>query len=155
MESFDFRILVYHICKPAALAGRVAAMPSNIFVVDDDVSVCRAMKILLVTFGFEVRTFNSAQSFFDEIPNSEPGCLLIDVHMPGIDGWEAQKRLKASGSTRPVIFISAEKPDISIARALKEGAVGFLQKPVNAETLVDLIHVALPATERTHDEKVN
>jgi FixJ family two-component response regulator len=116
-------------------------MSSPIFIVDDDESVCRALKTLLMTYGFEVRTFNSAQDFFDAIPNDEPGCLLLDIHMPGIDGWETQKKLMSSGSKRSVIFISAEKQDNALDRALKLGAVGFLQKPVNGQTLVDLINV--------------
>ncbi len=115
-------------------------MPSNIFIVDDDESVCRALKTLLMTYDFEVKTFNSAHSFFDTVAHDDPGCLLLDIHMPGIDGWEVQKKILASGSKRPVIFISAEKQDNAADRALKVGAVGFLQKPVNGQTLVDLIN---------------
>jgi FixJ family two-component response regulator len=117
-------------------------MPEKIFIVDDDESVCRALKTLLMTYDFEVKTFNSAQSFFDSVPPDAPGCLLLDIHMPGIDGWEAQKRILMSGSKRPIIFISAEKQDNAADRALKVGAMGFLQKPVNAQTLVDLINVS-------------
>ncbi len=124
-------------------------MPSNIYIVDDDESVCRALKTLLMTFGFEVKTFNSARSFFDAVPNDEPGCLLLDIHMPGLDGWAAQKILVGSGSKRPVIFISAEKQDNAASRALKVGAMGFLQKPVNAQTLVDLINAAPEDTNVT------
>jgi FixJ family two-component response regulator len=116
-------------------------MRSNIYIVDDDESVCRALKTLLMTYGFHPRTFNSAQSFFDTVPIEEPGCVLLDIHMPGLDGWAAQKKIFESGSKRAVIFISAEKPDIATERALKVGAVGFLQKPVNGQTLVDLINV--------------
>jgi len=126
-------------------------MSSLIYIVDDDESVCRALKTLLGTYGFEVKVFNSAQSFFDAIPDDEPGCLLLDIHMPGIDGWETQKRILDSGSKRPVIFISAEKKENGIDRAMKLGAVGFLQKPVNGQTLVDLINVASKKT--TSDNK--
>lgn len=117
-------------------------MPTNIFIVDDDESVCRALKILLMSYEFEVKTFNSAQSFFDAVACDEPGCLLLDIHMPGLDGWETQKKVLSSGSKRPVIFISAEKKDDAADRALKVGAVGFLQKPVNGQNLVDLISSA-------------
>ena len=115
-------------------------MPANIYIVDDDESVCRALKTLLMTYDFEVRTFNSANSFFDSVTNDDAGCLLLDIHMPGLDGWEVQKRILASGSKRPVIFISAEKQDNAAARAIEVGALGFLQKPVNGQTLVDLIN---------------
>lgn len=114
----------------------------KIYVVDDDESVCRALKTLLMTFEFEVTTFNSAKSFFDAVPNEKPGCLVLDIHMPGLDGWEMQKQILASGSDRPVIFISAEKRDNAADRALKVGAVGFLQKPFDGQSLVDLINIA-------------
>lgn len=112
---------------------------SRIYIVDDDESVCRALKILLMTFDFEVRTFNSAKSFFEVVAFDDPGVLLIDIHMPEFDGWAAHKRLVESGSKRPVIFISAEKPENVVERALSVGAAGFLQKPVNGTILVDLV----------------
>ena len=62
-------------------------MLPKIYIVDDDQSVCQALKILLMTYDFDVMTFNSAQSFFDTIPHDQPGCLLLDIHMPVIDGW--------------------------------------------------------------------
>ena len=96
----------------------------------------------LMTFEFAVRTFNSAKSFFDAVSNDEPGCLVLDIHMPGLDGWAAQRKIIDSGSKRPVIFISAEKQDNAADRALKAGAVGFLQKPFDGQTLVDLINAA-------------
>ena len=115
-------------------------MPTNIYIVDDDESVCRALKTLLMTYDFIVSTFNSAQSFFENVDQDTPGCLLLDIHMPGMDGWETQKKILESGSKRHVIFISAEKRDDAAQRALKVGAVGFLQKPVNGQSLVDLIN---------------
>ena len=117
-------------------------MPSNIYIVDDDESVCRALKTLLMTYDFKVKTFNSAKSFFDAVPNDEPGCLVLDIHMPGLDGWATQRKIIESGSKRPVIFISAEKLDNAADRALKAGAVGFLQKPFDGQTLVDLINAS-------------
>ena len=120
----------------------------KVYIVDDDESVCRALKTLLMTFEFEVKTFNSAISFFDAVPNDEPGCLVLDIHMPGLDGWATQKRILASGSKRPVIFISAEKEDNAAGRALKAGALGFLQKPFDAQTLVDLINGKLESPVR-------
>jgi FixJ family two-component response regulator len=114
----------------------------NVFVLDDDESVCRSLKTFLMTYDFEVKTFNSAQSFFDAVPNDELGCLVLDIHMPGLDGWETHKKIVESGSKRPVIFISAEKQENAVDRALKAGAVGFLQKPFNGQALVDLINIA-------------
>ena len=115
-------------------------LKNRIYIVDDDESVCRALKVLLLSFDFEVETFNSGESFLAAVSNDDPGCLLLDINMPGLDGWATQKRMVESGSKRPVIFISAEKPDISFGRALTAGAMMFLQKPVNGQTLVDLIN---------------
>jgi two-component system response regulator FixJ len=112
----------------------------RIFIVDDDESVCRALKVLLRTFDFEAQTFNSAKSFFATVSPDAPGCLLLDIHMPEMDGWSTQKKIMDSGSKRPVIFISAEKPELAVDRALKAGAKGFLQKPVDGQTLADLIN---------------
>jgi len=112
----------------------------NIYIIDDDESVCRALKIFLMTFDFDVKTFNSAVNFFDTVSNDDPGCLLLDIYMPGMDGWAVQKRLITSGSKRPVIFISAENPDTVEDRALKAGAAGFFQKPVNGQLLVEMIN---------------
>jgi len=121
-------------------------MPSEkkqIFIVDDDESVCRALSVLLVTYGFTVDTFTCAEEFFRVVSNSTPGCLLLDIHMPGLDGWEVQQRLLESGSSRPVIIMSADKKGGFEERALKAGAVGFLQKPFNDQALVDLINIAV------------
>ena len=114
----------------------------NVYIVDDDWSVCRALKLFLMTFNFEVKIFNSAKSFFDSVSNDDRGCLLLDIYMPETDGWAVQKRIKDSGSTRPVIFISAENPEIIEDRAMKAGAVGFFQKPVNGQMLVNFINIA-------------
>ena len=110
------------------------------YIVDDDESVCRALKYLLITFGFEVSTFLSAEKFFSAVPNSVYGCLIMDINMPGLDGWEALKRIIKSGSKRPVIIISADKNGGMRKQALKSGAVGFFQKPINDQDLVDLIN---------------
>ena len=112
----------------------------QIFIVDDDESVCRALNILLVTYGFTVDTFTSAEDFFLAVPNSATGCLLLDIHMPGLDGWETLKRLLTSGSRRSVIISSADKNEGLQEKASKGGAVGFLQKPFNDQALVDLIN---------------
>ncbi len=120
--------------------GKKPAGKKQIYIVDDDESVCRALKLLLVSYKFQVETFNSAENFFSAVPNITPGCLVLDIHMPGLDGWEAQRRLLKSGSRRPVIIISADENGGLEDQALKTGAMGFLQKPFNDQELVDLIN---------------
>jgi FixJ family two-component response regulator len=107
---------------------------------DDDESVCRALSVLLATYGFTVDTYTCAEDFFRAVSNSVPGCLLLDIHMPGLDGWETQQLLVKSGSNRPIIIMSADKNEGLNLRALKAGVAGFLQKPFNGQVLVDLIN---------------
>jgi FixJ family two-component response regulator len=112
----------------------------QIFIVDDDESVRRSLCILLGTYGFKVETFNSAEKFFHAVPDSVSGCLILDIHMPGMDGWEALKWMEESGSRRPVIIITADKNGgFNRGGALKTRIVGFLQKPFTDQALVDLI----------------
>ena len=118
----------------------MASNNKNVYIVDDDESVCRALKTFLMTFDFEVKTFNSAKSFFDAVSNDDHGCLVLDIHMPDVDGWAMHKKIIDSGSKRPVIFISAEKQDDAANRALKAGAVGFLQKPFEDHFLLHMVN---------------
>jgi two-component system, LuxR family, response regulator FixJ len=114
----------------------------QIYIVDDDVSVRRALKLLMLTYGFEVETYASPEDFFSAVPNSTPGCLIMDIHMSGLNGWDAHQRLVKTGSDRPVIIISADKTEGLRERASKAGVAGFLQKPFNDQDLVDLINKA-------------
>ena len=115
----------------------------QIYIVDDDESVCRALKLLMMTYGFVVQTFYSAEKFLSTVLNTSPGCLIMDVYMPGLNGWEAQQELIKTGSDRPVIFITADKNGDLKDKALQAGAAGFLQKPFNDQELVDLINRAI------------
>lgn len=114
----------------------------QVYIVDDDESVRRALKLLLVSYEFQVETFGSAEEFFNAVPNSAPGCLILDIHMPGLNGWDTQQRLMNEESKRPVIIISTDNDGGLKDQALKAGAVGFLQKPFNDQELVDLINQA-------------
>ena len=122
---------------------KISQKNKQIFVVDDDESVCRALSVLLGTYGFTVDTFTSAVEFFSAVPNNVPGCLIMDIHMPLLDGWETLAHLTKLGSSRPVIIISADKNGGLKERSLKAGAAGYLQKPFNDQALVDLINVAV------------
>jgi FixJ family two-component response regulator len=114
----------------------------QIYIVDDDEFVCRALGVLLDTVGFKVKSFSCAEDFFSSVPTSDPGFLILDIHLPGLDGWATLQRIYLSGSKRPVIVISADKNGGLREYALKTGAVGFLQKPINDQELVDLINKA-------------
>ena len=111
----------------------------QIFIVDDDKSVCRALKFLLRTYSFNVKTFLSAEDFFSAVPDSAPGCLILDIHMPGMDGWQALRKTANSNNGRPVIIMSAARNAWQDKQALKKHAAGFLEKPVNDRDLIALL----------------
>lgn len=115
-----------------------------IFVVDDDGSVRKAIQRLLVAMGYEVRTYASAGEFLGAMPaKCAGGCLILDIHMPEMDGLQLQQRLNSMGSRLPVILITADKDPAVGHRGVKAGAVGFLQKPFDDTSLVSLIDTAL------------
>lgn len=124
-------------------SNEMTSKNKQIFIVDDDESVCRALSVLLITYGFAVSTFNSAEEFFRLVPNTVPGCLVLDIYMPGLNGWEMLQHLHPAECERPIIIISADKNGGLKEKALKAGATGFLQKPFDGQELVDLINQSL------------
>lgn len=117
----------------------------KVFIIDDDESVCRALKYLLMTYGFEVETFLSGQAFFNAVSDTASGCLLLDINMPGLDGWEVQRMqqmLELAHAKRKVIFMTGDKSGEYRERIAAAGAAGFLQKPFNGQELVDLVNQA-------------
>ena len=114
----------------------------RVFLVDDEPAVLKALSRLLRTKGYDVRPFTCPRDFLAHHDATVPGCAVLDVSMPGLDGLELQQALKAQGSHRPVIFISG-KGDVSTSvRAMKAGAVDFLMKPVRAGDLFAAIERA-------------
>ncbi len=113
-----------------------------VYIVDDDESVNRSLEFLMSIYGFAVKTFLCAEDFFSDVPNNAPGCLILDINLPGLNGWEVQQQLVKMGCQRPVIFITGGKYGDFKEKALKEGAVGFLQKPFNNQELLDLVDQA-------------
>jgi len=114
-------------------------MKPHIYVVDDDESVCKALRRLMKSAGYNVETFNSAQGFLNAVPPDREGCLILDIRLPGIDGFELQKRLNALHSKLRIIFITAYVQAGDYERAMEAGAIGFLQKPFSDQSLLDLI----------------
>ena len=111
----------------------------QIYIVDDDESICRSLKLLLVSYGFVVDTFSSAEEYFKVVPNSTKCCLILDIHLPGLNGWDALKRFTEAGYNHPVIVITADKDKSFREKAFKAGAVGFLQKPLGDHYLLHMV----------------
>jgi FixJ family two-component response regulator len=114
-----------------------------IFVVDDDLSVRKALKRLLSSAGFKVETFGSAEELLTSGRQELPDVFVIDVRMPGLSGLDLQKALTASGSRIPVIFITAYRDDQARTLAKEAGAVAFLQKPFDDRALLEAVETGL------------
>lgn len=114
-----------------------------VFIVDDDESVRRALGRLMRSAGFDVRVFASAKEFLDQGCQNIPGCLILDVRMPQMDGLELQERLRTLGSHIPIVFISAHYDLGAREQAMKAGAVAYIQKPFNEEVLLNAVNTGL------------
>jgi FixJ family two-component response regulator len=112
---------------------------STVFLVDDDAGVLKALTILLVAAGYEVRPFSSPRVFLSGHDHAVPGCAVFDVAMPDLDGLELQAVLASGHHERPVIFITGFGDIPTSVRAMRAGAVDFLTKPVSDEALLNAI----------------
>ncbi len=123
-------------------------MPGNVYIVDDDASLRNALKRLLNKAGYSVETYPSAQELLDRLPDeTQPGCILSDVRMPGLSGPDLQTQLKQLGSTLPIIFLTGHADVRTTVRTVKAGAHDFLTKPVSSDQLLPAINRALEGHE--------
>ncbi|HEX7216330.1 MAG TPA: response regulator transcription factor [Methylomirabilota bacterium] len=114
-----------------------------VYVVDDDASVRRALSRLIHSVGLEVMTFPSAQAFLAFTPSDRPACLVLDVRLPGPSGLDLQAALTQADRSVPIVFITGHGNVPTSVRAMKGGAVDFLQKPFNDQELLDCVQRAL------------
>ena len=123
--------------------GHSTSQRSLISVVDDDESVRESLPDLLNEFGFAARAFSSAEAFLSSDCVDKTRCLILDVMMPRMTGLDLQQELTRRGQEIPVIFVTARKEEAVRARAFKQGAVKFLNKPFSDTALLDALNVAL------------
>ena len=114
-----------------------------VFVVDDDPAIRDALTSLLRSVGLAVETFESAQEFLNRQPPDGPGCLVLDVRLPGVSGLDLQRVLATAQMTLPIIFLTGYGDIPMSVRAMKAGAVDFLPKPFHDQELLDAIQQAL------------
>ena len=120
---------------------------AKVYVIDDDEAMRDSLNFLLDSSGFEVVLFEHAQSFLEHLPSLSFGCVVSDVRMPGIDGIELLKRMKAAGSSFPILVMTGHG-DVPLAvEGMKLGAVDFLEKPFEDERLVAMIETAIRQAE--------
>jgi two-component system response regulator FixJ len=127
-------------------------MTPVVHVVDDEAAVRDAVAMLLGSVGLGCAQYGSALQFLAEYKPGAPGCLLLDVRLPGLSGLELQDRLAKSGFTLPVIVMTGHG-DIQMAvRAMRAGAIDFIEKPFHDQALLDRVHEAIERSARAQDD---
>jgi FixJ family two-component response regulator len=135
-----------------------------VVIVDDDGKVREALAELMATVGLETACFGSAREFMDSPPNERPGCMILDVRLPGLSGLEFQHHLASNGNAKPIVFLTGHGDIPMSVQAMKAGAVDFLTKPVRDQTLIDAVMIgidrdiaqrAAAETARLHIDRYN
>lgn len=127
----------------------------SVFLIDDDPGVLKALKRLLAAKGYETKSFTSPREFLASHDPAQPGCAVIDLAMPGLDGLALQQALAKQAFDRPVIFLSGQGSVSCTVRAMQAGAVDFLEKPVSSADLLSAISRAVERDgrlRRVHNE---
>ena len=140
-----------------ATMSSVARGIETVYVVDDDASIRRSLERMFRTAGFAVETFDSAASFLAHGEDHPPCCAVLDVRMPAVDGLALHARLKDAGRALPVVFITGHGDVTTGVRAMKTGAIDFIEKPFSDEDLLAAVRTALDASRGgvlAHEERV-
>src|SRR5262249_38222176 len=132
---------------PSSLAHRAEADQALVLIVDDDASVRKALSELILSAGMQTASFASTRELLDADVLDRPGCLILDVRMPGTSGLDLQHTLAATGNEKPIIFLTGHGDIPMTVQAMKAGAVDFLTKPVRDQTLLDAVALAIERDE--------
>jgi FixJ family two-component response regulator len=124
-----------------------------VFIVDDDESVRNSLAWLIESVKIEVETFPSANEFLKRAPYDGPGCLVLDVRMPGLSGLDLQNQLAEAGRIIPIIFITGHGNISMSVRAMKSGAIDFIEKPFEDQTFLDAVNRSLKKDRQTKLEQ--
>ena len=134
----------------------MATVPLNgglVFVVDDDESVCRALARLFRSVGLSVETFRSAKEFLAHPVPDRPVCLILDIRLPGPSGLDLQAALSDTARDIPIVFITGHGDVPTTVRAMKGGAIDFLQKPFNDQEVLDCVQRALSRSRQQRADR--
>ena len=138
-----------------AMTSGAARGIETVYVVDDDASMRKALERMFRTAGFAVETFDSAASFLAHGEDPSPCCAVLDVRMPAVDGLALHARLKDAGRALPVVFITGHGDVTTGVRAMKTGAIDFIEKPFSDEDLLAAVRLALDASQAERLHKKN
>jgi len=136
------RTLLNHPRHPMSIDADTTDRPL-VLIVDDDEEVRFALRELLLSVGLDVRCFGSTQELLHADVPERPGCLILDVRMPGASGLDLQQHLVVNGNTRPIVFLTGHGDVAMTVQAMKAGAVDFLTKPVRDQALLDAVAAAI------------
>lgn len=123
----------------------MSAEKINVAVVDDDGSFCRALGRLLRAAGFEPAMYPSAEAFLQDLARARVDCLVLDIHLGGMSGFDLQKHLAASGPAPPIIFMTGHEEPETPEPVRRAGCVAFLRKPFAGDSLIEAIRRAVTA----------
>lgn len=121
---------------------------ATVFIVDDDDAVRDSLRLLVKSLKVKAETFSSASKFLEQFDPKRPGCIVLDIRMPGMSGLELQKRLHDMGAIIPIIFITGHGDVPMAVHAMQAGAIDFIQKPFRDQDLIDRIQLAIGQDER-------
>jgi len=125
----------------------------TVFIVDDDPAIRFAMQALMDSVNIQHEIFGSADEFLETVPDQRPGCLVLDIRMPGLGGLELQQELIEHDNTLPIIFITGHGDVPMAVEAMQKGAVDFIQKPFRDQDLLDRITEALKTDKDRREEQ--
>jgi FixJ family two-component response regulator len=148
-EGRSFSIHVAGWCREIAMTDADA----TVFVVDDDEAIREALKSLISSVGLDVETFASAREFLQSRGPEAPGCLVLDVRLPGLSGLDLQRELSDANIHTPIIFITGHGDIPMTVQAMKAGAVEFLTKPFRDQDLLDAIQQALERDRTAREQR--
>lgn len=124
----------------------------SVFIVDDDEQVRSALTLLMESVGLKSESFSSAQEYLDQFDAAKSGCLILDVRMPGLSGLDLQARLSVEKSHPPIIIITGHGDVPMAVRAVTAGAVDFIEKPFNNQSMLDSVHRAIEQDAKQRGE---
>ena len=125
-----------------------------VFVVDDDEAVRHFLRGLIASVDLRVQTYASAQEFLNAYQHESPGCLVLDIRMPGMSGLELQQELNARGIDLPIIVLTGHGSVQVAVHAMKAGAIDFIEKPFNNELLLDRIQKAVAKSVNAYEDRL-
>ncbi len=127
--------------------------PATVFIVDDDDAIRDSMSMLMETIGLNTQSFASAQEFLDSFDVDKPGCLVLDIRMPGMSGLELQQELVRKNSMLPIVFVTGHGDIPMAVQAIQNGAADFIQKPFRDQDLLDRVNQALKSCHEVHNSQ--